>query len=141
MSKITYAQIRKIYASAGQKGIEIIPKSHDDELHIMVYSVTGKNSIGQLSKNEAIKVIDRIEGEPVIGNNRATARQVGYINDLIKQLGWDNNPKRLEGFIRKYTKIDKIEWITRKNASNIIEGLKRQVKAMKAVDKEENDGS
>ena len=128
--KITYAQIKKIYAAAQQKGIEIVTGSHDDELHNIVHTVTGKKSIGKLSKGEAISVIDRIEGEPIIGANRATAKQIGYIRDLIKQLGWDNNPKRLEGFIRKYTKIDKLEWITGRNASNIIEGLKRQVKAM-----------
>jgi len=136
MSKITYAQIKKIYAAAQQKGIEIISGSHEDELHNIVHSATGKASIGKLSKDEAIKVIDRIEGEPITGANRATTKQIGYIRDLIKQLEWDNNPKRLEGFIRKYTKIDKLEWITGRNASNIIEGLKRQVKAMKEERKE-----
>jgi len=133
MSKITYAQIKKIYAAAQQKGIEIIQGSHDDELHNIVRLATNKTSISQLSKNEAIRVIDRIEGEPIIGENRATAKQVGYIKDLIKELQWDDNPKRLQGFIRKYTKIDKLDWITRKDASNVIEGLKRQVKAIKNV--------
>lgn len=134
MAKITSAQMKKIYAVAKEYNIETIQGSKHDQLHDIVYEVTRQRSISELTKEQAISVIDRITGAKVIGVERATARQVGYIRDLAKQLGWHNNPKRLEGFIRKYTKIEKLEWISVRDASNIIEGLKRQVGAMKGME-------
>lgn len=133
MAKITSSQMKKIYASAKQYNIETIQGSKYDQLHDIVYEVTKQRSISKLTKEQAIEVIDRITGSKIIGANRATARQIGYIKDLAKKLGWQNNPKRLEGFVSKYTKIEKLEWISVKDASNIIEGLKRQVKAQEEV--------
>lgn len=133
MAILTKAQLKKIYAVAKTYGIEVIGSAKDDQLHDIVEEVTRQRSISKLTKEQAISVIDRITGVKATGENRATKRQVSYIKDLVKQLGWENNPKRLEGFIRKYTKIDKLEWLTVKDASNIIEGLKRQVKELEEV--------
>ncbi|WP_069997837.1 phage protein GemA/Gp16 family protein [Cellulosilyticum sp. I15G10I2] len=122
MHEITYPQMRKLYALAKQKGLD------NEELHELVYQCSGKESIKQLSKSEGIRLIDRLEVKRVSPQGRITPSQESYMNDLIEQLGWNDNPKRLKGFIRKYAKVDEIRWLTVKQASNIIEGLKRQVK-------------
>lgn len=128
MYEITYPQIRKLYALAKEKGID------NEELHELVYQCSGKDSIKSLSKDEGIRCIDRIEGRKVLPTGKITPSQLSYINDLIKQLGWNNNPKRLKGFIRKYTKVDEIKWLNVRQASNIIEGLKRQVKELGEIE-------
>jgi len=123
MKEITYPQIKKLYALAKQKGID------NEELHELVYQCSGKDSIKKLTKDEGIRCIDRIEGRRTAPQGRITQSQEAYLHDLIKRLGWQNNPKRLKGFIKKYAKVDEIKWLTVKQASNVIEGLKRQVKA------------
>lgn len=133
MIMITSDQIKKIYASAREIGMD------NDLLHDMIQSMTQKTSIKELTKYEAMDVIDRMVGKkkaikPVQG--RASEEQLDKIRALERDLGWDSNTKRLHAFIRKYAKTEQLHWLTFRQASNVIEALKKLVEnGYKGVDK------
>lgn len=130
MAGITPAQIRKIYAVCRERGVD------SDLLHEHIAALTGRESIRAMTVMEAVRVIDSLSGR-----NRAqmpdgaTARQRHYIDGLMRTLGWvdgDGNPEtgRLDGMCRKYCNLDSHKWMTKRNASDIIEALKNMVKNM-----------
>ena len=51
-----------------------------------------------------------------------TLKQKLFIKALARELGWD--PGHLRNFIRKYYRRDGLDFLTRKEASNLIESLK-----------------
>jgi len=51
-----------------------------------------------------------------------TLKQKLFIKIIARQLGWD--PDHLRNFIRKYYRRDGVDFLTRKEASNLIESLK-----------------
>jgi hypothetical protein len=58
-----------------------------------------------------------------------TDKQRKYIYGLMKNLGWvteDGEPDldSLAGFVRERFHVERLEWVTVKTASDIIEGLK-----------------
>lgn len=135
MSQITNAQIKKIYVTAKELGIG------NELLHTFIFNLTGQEHISALTKYEAIEVIDKLERRKG-GNelkkrisNKITPEQIWKIKQLEKELGWDENPNRLKGFIKKYAKVDVLKWLTLNQASNVIEGMK------KLVDKNKNSQS
>ena len=106
MQPITTSQMRKIYAAAREHGLD------NDLLHIHLQTVTGKESLKELTMSEAIKLIDSLEGKKGrTGSMQMTEKQFRYINMLMKDLGWmDENGKRdykrLNGFCSKRYGID-----------------------------------
>ncbi|KYG90363.1 hypothetical protein A0U40_18400 [[Bacillus] sp. KCTC 13219] len=56
------------------------------------------------------------------------------IEQLEQQLGWQDEPQRLQGFIKKYYKVERVEWLTSAQAWRLIESLK------KMLEKENRDG-
>lgn len=127
---ISKAQIRKIYATARELGID------DDMLHTYVFNRTGSEHISTLTIKEANSVIDglevhRIEKEGGPAKGMANEKQKRYIKDLADKLGWKDEPWRLKGFIRKYAGVEDLNWLTLKQASNVIEGLKKIIEKEK----------
>lgn len=128
MAAITQAQKRKIFAVARELGLD------NDLLHAVAYGLTQKEHISDLSKTEAALVIDDLERRAnrsrdiqLPGGRRvalATKEQQWLIWKLVADLGWDDNPKRLEGFCKKYAGVDNPQWLTRAQAWRVIEGLK-----------------
>ena len=57
----------------------------------------------------------------------ATDKQIWKIKELVRALGWDDNPKRLEAFLLKYTGVAKLEWLPKQKAIGLIDGLKSMV--------------
>jgi len=122
-NKITPEQNRKIWATARQLNMD------SEAVHNLVYMVTAQESLKELSKDEAIRVINEMErringddkfryvrtkqGRPVA---MISKEQLWKIDQLVKQLGWDNNPKRIQGFCRKYAKTDDPRWLTKQQA-------------------------
>lgn len=129
MAAMSNEQRKKIYAVARELGLD------NDLLHEVVEVQTGKQHISDLSKVEAIRVIDYLEGltsragrrtSQAVGGAapRATNKQLWKIDQLAKALGWEDNPKRVKGFIKKYAGVDNPEWLTKAQAWRVIEGLK-----------------
>lgn len=115
MSKASAAQLRKIYALAREKGVD------SENLHSLLYSLCKKEHLSEITITEAVQLIDSLSGKEIPG--RATARQIHFIQGLAKDFGWDD--KRLMGFFKKVGGVDNIRWLTKKQASNIIEGMKK----------------
>jgi len=123
MGSITKGQLRKIWALGKELNMD------EDLLRATVHGVTGSESISALSKYEAGKVIDNLTERKGKAKekttNRASKKQLWKMKRLAAQLGWEDNPKRLKGFIKKYAGVDRLEWLTSAQAWRIIEGLKK----------------
>ena len=120
MAKITPAQCRKIHVLARERGID------NDTLHAHIYNLTNKESIRSLSISEAVKVIDSLEGTDT---SRITYRQKEYMLKLCVRLKWTDdkgqpNIDTLNGFVKGQTGAPDINWLTKKQASKIIEAMK-----------------
>lgn len=133
MKGVTAAQLRKIHACARECGMD------DDLLHIAVRDITGRGSLKDLTAAEACRVIDAMEGKTDSGPSKdaATPKQMGYIKDLMKRLGWvdekmEPDMARLDGMCKKYAKVDSHKWLSRTGASNIIEALKKMQERQRA---------
>ncbi len=117
--KITYAQIKKIFVLAKERDLD------NDILHDYIFMITKKEHINELTKAEGIEVINSLSParQPMRGNNMASEKQLNYIKGLAKDMGW--NSKRLNGFVKKVGSVDDIRFLTKVNASKVIEGLKK----------------
>ena len=124
MDVITDGQMRKIWAVAHEKGLD------EDMVRAIAQDVSGRPSVSGLTKEQAVRVIDRLEGKasqrkkPLRDPNMMTEKQEWKIRQLEKELGWQENPKRLAAFIKKYGRVEKLEWLTKYKARNVIDGLK-----------------
>ena len=121
--RITAAQVRKIYITARERGVD------NDLLHEHIERLVKKDSIKLLTKKEAAEVIDSLEGKPRSGKDHMTQKQRLYLLVLAKKLGWTDeggkvDEKRLNGMCEKYAKVSRYEWLTRSGASKLIEALK-----------------
>lgn len=127
MESITKKQIAKIWATAKELGW------NDDILYCAVQRISGNDSISGLTKAQGIRLIDYLtaqKGSKKVRPGMATKKQVYLINKLAAELGWSDDPKRLQKFIRKYAKVDNPKWLTSRLASGIIEGLKAMIKRL-----------
>ncbi len=127
---ITEKQLKAIWTVGRQLGMD------SDRLHEFVFGITGKKSIKALSVSEAAEVIDSlIEAGARIKKKRkprrdlppnvvelVTCDQVQFIKYLEKQLGWQDNPERLKGFLRRIIKREGIR--TKQEGIKVIQGLK-----------------
>lgn len=123
MNKMSDSQRRKIFILAGEKGLD------DALLHEFIYKITGKDSLKDLNIKDAMNVIDGLAGKKQNASNMITDKQQRFIEGLAKELGWvDENNRvdkaRLNGWISSKFNVDKINWLTAKKASDVIEGLK-----------------
>lgn len=126
MPKINAKQRAKIFAVAKELDID------NELLHTFIENIVGVNSIAKLTSFQAAKVIDELEykktgirKEPQYRSNMATEEQLYKIHALEKALKWDNNPRRLKAFMKKYCGVDNEKWLTFDKASNLIEALKK----------------
>lgn len=130
---ISYSQLKMIHKLAKEQGMD------NDLLHEYVYAQTKARSLRQLTKAQAITLIDKLSGKGG-GQGMMTYKQGAYIQALARQLGWIDqtgatDQDRLGGFIRERFKADSIKWLTASTASKVIEALK----AMKEREDKAND--
>ena len=120
--KIKANTMKRLWAVAHEYGLS------KEDLHNLSISELNREHISTLNEKEARFLIDRIQGKATVRpspRGMASNEQKKYINDLAQKLGWNDNPARLAGFIKKYAKTDSIDWVTSYQASKIIEGLKK----------------
>ena len=113
--------MRKLWAVAREYGVD------KDMLHTLCREELNEEHISMLSDRQAIYLIDRLQGKDAVKpspRGKITAEQKKYIRDLEIKLGWADNPARLAGFIKKYAKTTLLDWLTVRQASKVIEGLK-----------------
>jgi hypothetical protein len=129
------AQRGAIYGLAKRAGLD------RDALHDVVWRVTARDSIANLTVGEAIRVIDRLKtlaGQEPGGqaNGRPgwmTDAQKGKICALCRELHWvdeagDIDQARLDGFVRVRFGIAAQQWVDARAAGIIINALKAMVR-------------
>ncbi|MED1851850.1 DUF1018 domain-containing protein [Brevibacillus borstelensis] len=122
--KITAEQRRKIFGMQRQYGLS------EEDLYSVVEQVSGARSISQLTKESAKILIDRLGrlvGEQPPKRKMASKQMLWKIRQLEQQLGWNDNPKRLQAFMRKYAGVDRLEWLTQQKAWKLVESLKKML--------------
>ena len=127
--KVTRLQLAKIFALSKKHGMD------NELLHAYVEALIGKDSLKELSYEEAGRVADSLMGKDVVSRfprqEVLTDRQKRLIISLAIQLGWvreDNKNladfERLNGFVRKQYDTLYMRALSRSNASKCIEALK-----------------
>lgn len=114
--------IKKIWTVARSIGME------KEDVYTVLQRETGKEGMRECSQKELERVlfsIQTIKGFDNFRGNRATKRQLWKIGQLEQQLGWQGEPQRLKGFVKKYYKVETIEWLTSAQAWRLIESLKK----------------
>lgn len=115
-----------------------------EELHLVVQAQTGKDSMKDLTEAERRRIAyvlgemkESASGKKkksVQMTSNATDNQKRKIYMLTKELGWEDNPKRLAGFIKKMFRVDRIEWLDYQQCSDLIEALKAMVERQEEKD-------
>lgn len=111
----------------------------DEEVYAIVLRETGKDSIRNLSAGELRTVIrvlqsmkDKHKGaadeRTDAGGNPQTVQLRRKIYHLCEELGWNDDPSRIQGFVRRMCRVDRLEWLTPAQCGKVIEGLKAMVK-------------
>lgn len=128
----------------------------DEDLYSLVARETGKESLRALTQGELDRVAKILEnqkdkakvretGQQAYGHDRGrldTAAQRRKIYRLTQELGWADNPKRIQGFIQSLfgkgdpVTVYRLELLTKGQCSTVIEALKKMVER-----KEKEDGS
>lgn len=126
------ASIRTLWAIAKSEELKL----SDEDLHAVVYRETGKESMKKLTQGEINTVArvlqnmkDGVERDVHAkrideGGNENTEKQRRKIYALCDELGWNNDSRRLEGFVKRVTHVDRVEWLTVDQCNKVIEGLK-----------------
>ena len=122
------------------------PELHmtDEDLHAVVYRETGKESIKALTQgqiNDVARVLQNMKDgvsqrqkpkRTDVGGNRQTVAQRQKIYALCGELGWNDDPRRIQGFVKRVTHVDRLEWLTPAQCEKVIEGLKAILQREKA---------
>lgn len=149
MAGITNTDIRKIWGIAKSPELKLT----DEELHLVVQSHTGKDSIKALNKRETATVLRVLTGmkDSCKKDSRNRGRNAGRsttenqrkkIYRLTQELGWDK-PSRVDGMCRKMFGVSCVEWLNYQQCSKLIEALKSMVARKEKEDaglQADNDG-
>lgn len=120
----------------------------DETLYSIIYRETGKDSMRKLSQKEIKKVCSALsamkdsakgnKGRTDTGGNKLTKAKRQKIYKLTGELGWNDNNARINGFVKKMFKVERIEWLSNEQCSKLIEILKSMVERETA--KKDGDG-
>ena len=126
------ASIRTLWAIAKSPELAL----SEEDLHAVVYRETGKESMKKLTQGE-INTLARILQNMKDGVNRDTTskrtdeggdprteQQRRKIYALTETLGWNDDNRRVSGFAKRLTGVDRIEWLNIAQCGKVIEGLK-----------------
>ena len=113
---MTEKQRKLLFVLAKQKGMD------SELLHSYVEAQTAKQSITEVTTQEAKILIDGLQQKKQTAKGRITEKQLKYIKGLIQNLEWQE--KTLNQFIEKQYAISNVNWLTSKQAAKLIEGLK-----------------
>ena len=143
---------RNLYAIAANAGL-VEHGSKEDPFHQIVYSLTGKTSVKDLTSREMKQVENEIRSrisENVSGDRIKSQEAVsGMMSPAQQSLAWrlmyqiqrydvkvsdKSVGARLAGVVRKSLKIsasdtDPLKWVNAENGNKLIETLKRYVKS------------
>lgn len=120
--------LKHIWGLAKQQGMS------KEEVYTIVYRETGKEHMSDCTDRQLEQVVKAIIAIKDINAQRpgmATKRQIWKIHELEKELGWTDNPKRLQAFVEKYYHVPTLEWLRFEQAIACIDSLKNVLKKEK----------
>ena len=106
-----------------------------ENLYSVISRETGKDSMRKLTQKEIDKVCsalfklkDATKGKRTdTGGNGLTTRQRKKIYTLTEELGWNDNNSRINGFVKKMFKCERLEWLNNAQCGKLVEMLKSMV--------------
>jgi len=113
---MTEKQRKLLFVLAKQRGMD------NELLHSYVETQTGKQSITEVTTQEAKTLIDNLQEKKQTAKGYITEKQLKYVKGLCQCLSWEE--KGLNQFIEKQYGISNVNWLTSKQAAKLIEGLK-----------------
>ena len=100
------------------------------------YRETGKESMKMLTQGE-VNTVARVlqnmkdsvsrsvrDKRTDTGGDIRTTAQRRKIYALCEALGWNDDPRRIQGFVKRVAHVDRIEWLNMAQCEKVIEGLK-----------------
>jgi len=127
------ASIRTIWGLAKSPELSL----NEDALYAIIERETGKDSMRQLTQGQIDKVCRALSGmkdgakrtqkRTDEGGSPRTVKLRNKIYALTGELGWNDDNARINGFVKKMFKVDRIEWLTVPQCHIIIEALKKMV--------------
>lgn len=135
----TPASLRTLWAIAKSPELSM----NDDDLHAVVYRATRKSSMKELTQgeiNNLARVLQNMKdgtGQKRTdeGGDPRTVAQRRKIYALCEELGWNDDNRRINAFVKRMFGVDRVEWLTMAQCNVIIEALKK----MAARKENEND--
>ena len=117
----------------------------DEDLHALVYRETGKESLRALTQSE-LRTVARVLQDLKDGVRRrakrtdeggdpCTVQLRRKIYALTAALGWNNDDRRIHGFVKRMTGVERLEWLSPAQCAKLIEALKQM-----AARQEQTDG-
>lgn len=129
------ASIRTLWAIA--KSPELMLS--DDDLHAVVFGQTGKESMKSLTQGEVnhlarvlqnmkdgVQTDNRIKRTDEGGDPRTVSLR-RKIYALCGELGWNDDPHRINGFVKRMCGVERVEWLSIWQCNKVIEGLKKMI--------------
>lgn len=128
--KASTAQIRMLYGTARRCSMD------NDDLHALVKVVTGRESIRELTVQEATRAIDYLLYKNGLGKSnilgRATENQRRYIVGLAREVGMLDEPKHFRQFLEKRFGVADIAFLDEGKTQAVITALKAMKRRKKA---------
>ena len=134
--------IRTLWAIAKSPELRL----SEEDLHAVVYRETGKESMRKLTQGEIRKLARILQNmkdgvswrtrsrRTDEGGNVNTVAQRRKIYVLCEKLGWNDDPRRIHGFVKRITHVDRLEWLNNAQCEKVIEGLKAMLARKKEAD-------
>lgn len=133
--------IRTLWAIAKSPELHLT----DEDLHAVVYRETGKESMKMLTQGE-VNTVARVlqnmkdsvsrsvrDKRTDTGGDIRTTAQRRKIYALCEALGWNDDPRRIQGFVKRVAHVDRIEWLNMAQCEKVIEGLKAILAALERI--------
>jgi len=125
MEQITSKQIKKIWATARELDLS------EEKLRDLVEEISGARSISNLTKRQAIEVIDRLEArkryrfrkEGRSYDRKATPWQYKAIRRELTKLSRFLEPDHLQNWCQKYLKRTSFEGLSSKEAQKVLHAM------------------
>ena len=133
---ISKEQIKNIWGFSKDVGVD------KDNLYCMIERISKNDSMRKMTKLQANRLIRELivmkdnnkkvkhktsKRRTDAGGNKSTQLQRKKIYSLTAILGWNDNNNRINGFVKRMFKVDRIEWLSEDDCSKLIEILKKMI--------------
>ena len=131
MKKISKEEMKILYGIAASAGLVDNSNHNEDGFHQIVYQVSGKSSVRELTQEEYRKVKSRLKEYISLTDGMITIKQKRKIYAQIIELSElspseKSRDERLCGIVRKILKIssfpsEPLKWVKKKEATKLIQ--------------------